>query len=206
MNNQSFAEFYKANSGLIHKTAGKIHRRTLALGAGIEYNDIVQEASIVMLRAWERFDESRGFKFSTYFTKACYFEINKIVAKYENDANVLGLTSMSVAGVDEGESFDMESQIDGGHGSPEQMLEAKQTLNEIKAQLSPIANAVLDILIDPPEQILREWEIYRSINGGTPELTLAFIGEYIQRITDITASDIRYACQEIGILKRHLNQ
>jgi RNA polymerase primary sigma factor len=53
-------EMVEANLGLVHSVA----RGYSSLG--VPYEDLVQEGTIGLMRAVERFDDSRGVKFSTY--------------------------------------------------------------------------------------------------------------------------------------------
>lgn len=202
-----FDQFYAQNSGLVHKVSRKIYNRLLAMGASVEYNDIVQEATVVMIKAHERFDPSLGFKFSTYYYRSTYNELNKFAESYEKDVNILGVMSMQGAVDDDGDMIDMESSIDGGHGSPEQMLEAKQLLRQIKRELSPLAYQMLQFMCDPPEDFLREWKIACKLGSvSSDEIHLNFVCDYMQKILPKTVSkaEIRLASAEIGALRRSL--
>jgi RNA polymerase primary sigma factor len=53
-------EMIERNLGLVHATA-----RSYA-GRGVSYDDLVQEGTVGLVRAVEKFDYHRGFKFSTY--------------------------------------------------------------------------------------------------------------------------------------------
>jgi RNA polymerase primary sigma factor len=55
-------QMVRANIGLVHAMAGKYVRR------GIDWADLVQEAAVGLMRAVEKFDHRRGFRFSTYAT------------------------------------------------------------------------------------------------------------------------------------------
>jgi RNA polymerase primary sigma factor len=50
----------ESNLGLVH-TAAQPYR-----GRGVPYDDLVQEGILGLMQAVERFDPSRGVKFSTY--------------------------------------------------------------------------------------------------------------------------------------------
>lgn len=205
-NKTPFEAFYASNIGLVHTVSRKVHARILAMGASIEYCDVQQEATMVMMRAYEKFDESLGFKFSTYFMRAAFYDLNKFVKSYEKDVSVLGVFSLQSATGEDGEAIDLESTIDGGFGSPEQILEAKQLVCEIRSQLSPLAGLILDIMIEPPEEFEDDWVIARSV-GDTKkiELNANFIGSFIKKITDATDREVDMALGEIKSLSRSMN-
>jgi RNA polymerase primary sigma factor len=54
------SEMIEANQGLVRSVASRY------LGLGVPFEDLVQEGNIGLMRAVERFDRSRGLKFSTY--------------------------------------------------------------------------------------------------------------------------------------------
>lgn len=54
--------FIEENLPLVHSIARKYQNR------GLEYEDIVQEGTVGLIRAVEKFDQSKGFQFSTYAT------------------------------------------------------------------------------------------------------------------------------------------
>lgn len=196
-----FDRFYKENIGLVHKVARKVHARLHAMGAAVPYDDVFQEATVVMIRAYEKFDPSLGFKFSTYYVKAAYYELNNFVKSYEQDCNVLQVCSLQGACDDNGDTIDMESTIDGGHGSPEQMLEAKELLEEIEEKLSPMANKIMKILVDPPDLIMQEWESLKALSGGRSEMTIGFVVKYLSRLMPVSKVEIRAAGSEISGLQ-----
>ncbi len=69
---QNDARAYKKliahNLRLVLKIASKYHRREKSRVRGMEFDDLVQEGNIGLMRAAEKFEWSKGNKFSTYAT------------------------------------------------------------------------------------------------------------------------------------------
>jgi hypothetical protein len=69
---------YKKYENLLHTLANKAYKRALASKAfHVTKEDIFQEMSTVYVKALKTFNPDKGFKFSTYLAKACWFEFNK---------------------------------------------------------------------------------------------------------------------------------
>lgn len=60
------------NLGLVHTCAGRFR------GRGVEYDDLVQAGCVGLCKAADRFDESRGFAFSTYAVPMILGEIRRL--------------------------------------------------------------------------------------------------------------------------------
>ena len=60
------------NLGLVHSVARKF------TGKGVDYEDIVSAGCIGLIKAIDNFDESKGFKLSTYAVPAILGEIKRI--------------------------------------------------------------------------------------------------------------------------------
>lgn len=194
---EDFNTFYRANTGLANKVAMKVFARLMSMGAAVEFDDVFQEASVVMQRTYEKFDPSKGFKFSTYFMRAAYNELNKFVESYEKDCTVLGVMSIQAARGDDGEELDMESTIDGHHMSPEEALELKQNLEGIEQKLSPLALFLLQMSVDPPEQMTQEWKLQRELCGSHfVEMPMRFVADYVRRLTGLSALELKLASAE----------
>ena len=65
-------EMIKQNIGLVHSLCNKF------TGKGIEYDDLFQAGCIGLIKSVDGFDESRGFKFSTYAVPAILGEIKRL--------------------------------------------------------------------------------------------------------------------------------
>ena len=65
-------EFIKNNIGLVHSCANRFRNK------GIEYDDLFQAGSMGMVKAFDNFDESRGFQFSTYAVPVILGEIKRL--------------------------------------------------------------------------------------------------------------------------------
>ena len=202
---QPFDEFYKANVGLIHKVCQKVFKRVLSMGHVIEYSDLQQEASITMMKAYRGFNPDMGFKFSTYFTRAAFNDLNRYLRNYDRErSEAFQVSSMDAAVSEDGDYLNIEATIDGGHGSPEQVLEAAQLEQEINGRLSPLANFLLDLSIEPNEQMEREWERVCAMQNrqGAP-MPMTFVNEFVNRLDpSFSMVDIKAARSEISSITK----
>lgn len=73
-------EFIQANTKLVHHVA----RRYAVAGArlGLEYEDIVQEGFIGLIKAYNRFDNTLGYTFSTYAVPYIFGAIRLLLQNY----------------------------------------------------------------------------------------------------------------------------
>lgn len=202
----SFDDFYKANVGLVKKVSLKVYARFSAMGAGMEYADVEQEAVIVMMKAWRGFDPTRGWKFSTYYINSAWNAFNRLAEGFSREMNVIGVYSMDANLDSDGESANWESLTDGGHATPEQLFEAKELLSEIEAVLSPLASKIVELMLDPPEQMQQEWEQRCDVMGLTrADMTLGFVTSYLGALTNLPSCEFTKATKEIGNLKKVFN-
>ena len=130
----------EANLKLVVRQANKLYRPGSKLGRG----DLVQEGNIGLMRAVEKFDPERGFKFSTYATWWIRQSINRAISEQSRTVRVPGhmqeaLAKMRVA----------ENQLSPGLGrrltSPELAEATGLALDVVeRASLVPVAEQSLD--------------------------------------------------------------
>lgn len=65
-------EFIKANLPLVHSLANRFR------GRGIEYEELFSAGSVGLVKAYDKFDESRGLCFSTYAVPVILGEIKRL--------------------------------------------------------------------------------------------------------------------------------
>ncbi len=65
-------KFIENNLGLVHSLAGRFK------GRGVEYEELFAAGSLGLIKAYDRFDESRGLCFSTYAVPVIMGEIKKL--------------------------------------------------------------------------------------------------------------------------------
>lgn len=65
-------EMIKANIGLVHSIANRFR------GRGADYEDLFQSGCVGLIKAVDKFDESKGFAFSTYAVPVIMGEIRRI--------------------------------------------------------------------------------------------------------------------------------
>lgn len=180
MDRRNFDRFYADNIGLIHAVARKGYGRLMGIGASIDYEDLVQELSETFIKAYDKFDEGAGAKFSTYFTFAAYNEINKIAERFERERNGSvvvsvekkvgeygydvrrrylhgGTMSIEEMGAGLEDETGIEDIIPADTPTPEDIVGATSLAAAIMSKLSPLAASIAGMAIDPPELIEREF-------------------------------------------------
>ncbi|MDT4829606.1 hypothetical protein FQZ97_630310 [compost metagenome] len=188
----NLTEAYQQNEGLIHLVTRQCYGWVKSLGLLMDYNDVLQEVSVVFLQAQASFDESRGLKFSAYFTRAAINEIRKVIgshngmkrmnaaerealkAKRERNKELAaageaqeslhmgGLETIAFGDLTLPDGSDFESTLVDEGDTPEQLLERRQEWEALHANLSPVASLIAKWLMEPPPELLRELEAQRA--------------------------------------------
>jgi DNA-directed RNA polymerase specialized sigma24 family protein len=236
MERANLNSYYAANTGLIHTVAGKGYRRLMAIGASVDYEDLVQDLSEVFIKAYDLFDETRGAKFSTYFVTAANNKINALAREVEVERIGVKTTRCRLDEVDEEtgkskwssrqerihagttsvEEMNERMGEDGASiletiassaASPEQIVEAASTLENMLSRMSPLASFMVEAALDPPAFMEREFEAAQAhaeyARGiGVPrrsgtELDIGFVAGFLNKTMGIPVRRIRDAKEEI---------
>jgi hypothetical protein len=151
------AAHFAQYKNLIAKVARQAMGRVLAVEPSMEFDDVMAHLSVVYVKCAERFDESKGWKFSTYLQNACYHEVNRLVEKIEKERTVV--SSMSAQGMidsgDEGEAVDFYSVFTQPDPdlNPEEAVSVKQELLALFATMSDDGRKAVALLIAPPTEL-----------------------------------------------------
>ena len=158
MNGAELNSFYKENVGLVHFVARKSYGRLQRMGATIEYEDLVQDMSMIFIRSVELFDAERG-KFSTYFVQAAYFELRRIEEVFATERIELKIKSVEemASNAEEGE-INLWDVIGSDDLPVDEFVDAKLTVAKMESELSPLAKKILEWSVQPPEEIKREYD------------------------------------------------
>ena len=183
MDRNDLGKFYADNVGLIHTVARKGYGRLQALGAGIDYDDLVQELSEVFIRTFDGFDEGQGSKFSTYFTFSAYTKLNKIAARFERErtggvvvsaekndgeygyevereylhGGISSIEEMNANARVSDCDLSLEELIASDEPTPEEIVEAASSARALLNNLSPLAASIAQMAFEPPEFLEREF-------------------------------------------------
>lgn len=206
MDRQNLDRYYADNVGLIHTVAQKGFGRLRAIGAATDYEDLFQELSETFVKAYDRFDESLGNKFSTYFMQAAYHEVNRIAKRFEVERIEFGVKSFEEmsAGLDGGS---VEEMIPDSAMTPEQELIGRDTVRDMLERLSPLASMIAEMAINPPDFMENEFaaaqahaEYSRSLGvekRARGSLNVAFVCSVLEKTTDLPHGTIKSARNEV---------
>lgn len=177
---------YEANVGLIHNVARACFARVQAVGVAMDYEDVFQELSVTFVKAWARFDETKGNRFSTYFVTAARNEFNRHVEKMVAERAEHGVRSVEeMSSSDDGDDDWALDQIAGASPDPLARAEAKEMLERLDRRLRPLTKLALDWLMNPPEELERELKASQQ----HVEFARTF-GLPMRRPTDITIGGV----------------
>ena len=206
MDRQNLDRFYADNVGLIHTVTHKSFGRLRAIGAATDYEDLYQELTEVFIKAYDRFDESLGNKFSTYFITSAFHEVNKIAKRFEVERIEFGVKSFEElsVGLDGGS---VEEMIADSASTPEQELAGKDAVRNMLEKLSPLASMIAGMAIDPPDFMEHEFaaaqahaEYSRSLGvekRARGSLNVAFVCSVLEKTTDLPPGAIKSAKNEV---------
>lgn len=207
----SASEYYQANIGLVHTVARKGHARLLAAGVGLDYDDVFQELSIVFLKAYEKFDAERGFKFSTYFWMSAYNKLNSWAQDMIDERLRHGVVSIQEMSANSGEEFDLEEVLMADPNTPESHYRVTQFLEHIARSLSPLAALILNWVVAPPPEMLSEirkaeaYAVYGRQRGFNSRcmanVSPRYVANFICMISDVSQGETERALKEIERLR-----
>ena len=205
------AAYYKANVGLVHSVSKKGYARLRSAGVGLDYDDVFQEMSIVFLKAYTGFDESQGFKFSTYYVRSAYNKLNTWAQKMIDERLEHGVVSIQELNhSDDGENS-LEDVLMVDHTTPEAQYRVTEFLNHINDSLSPLASLILAWVLQPPPEVMAEIKkaeanakYGRSLGYNSRcmvSVSPRYIGSFIQMISNVKSPEVERALKEIDRLR-----
>lgn len=205
------AEFYNANVGLVHTIARRGHKRLVSANVGIDYEDVFQEMSLVFVKAMNGFDESKGFKFSTYFFMAAYHRLNAWAGDIIEERLKHGVVSIEELSESNHEEFSLDEILLADHDTPEAHYRVKQLLEHIVRSLSPLAGLILTWSIAPPPEIMDavrkaqlQAEFARSKGYDARcmvKVSPRYVANFLQMVSDASGFELERALKEIDRLR-----
>lgn len=206
------ADFYKANMGLVHAVSRKGFSRLATAKVVIDYEDVFQEMSIVFLKAFEKFDESKGFKFSTYYFMCAYNRLNRWAQDLIEERlkyGVVSIEELSQAAGD-GEDLDISTMMQDyadPSSDPESSYRVTELLEHMVKTISPLAGLILEWSIAPPQEVMTEVrkaqdyaEYGRSMGHNSRcmvQVSPRYIASFISMISDVSQPEVTKALKEI---------
>ena len=210
------AEYYKANMGLVHVVSRKGFSRMAAAKVVIDYEDVFQEMSIVFLKALEKFDESKGFKFSTYYFMCAFNRLNRWAQDLIEERLKHGVVSIEELGHNVGDGGDMDmggmmSDMSDPSADPESSYRVRELLDHMAKSLSPLAGLILEWSIAPPEEVMTEirkaqkYAEYGRAKGHNSrcmvQVSPRYIASFVRMISDVSQPEVTKALREIEELR-----
>jgi RNA polymerase sigma factor (sigma-70 family) len=205
------ADFYKANMGLVHAVSRKGFSRLATAKVVIDYEDVFQEMSIVFLKAFEGFDESKGFKFSTYYFMCAYNRLNRWAQGLIEERLKHGVVSIEeLSHGSDGDDMDlgnvMQDYADPS-ADPESSYRVTELLQYMLKNVSPLAGLILEWSIMPPQEVMTEvrkahqYAEYGRSKGYNArcmvQVSPRYIASFISMISDVSQSEVTKALKEI---------
>ncbi len=153
-------ERIQENTGLVHTCARRFK------GRGIEYDDLFQAGCLGLIKAAERFDESRGLCFSTYAVPVILGEIRRL---FREDGTVKMSRSLREMAMKANRAATEFLQKEGRQPTVSEVasilgVEPEQAAQAMTAGQMPLSLTIedeegesqLDIAVEPEEELLTE--------------------------------------------------
>lgn len=208
------ADFYKTNMGLVHNVSRKGFARLAAAKVVIDYDDVFQEMSIVFLKAFDKFDASKGFQFSTFYFMCAFNRLNRWAQLLIEERLKHGVVSVEELGAGGDEDIDIASVISDfadPSSNPESSYRVQELLNYMSEALSPLAVLILEWSIAPPQELMTEvhkaqqYAEYGRATGHNSrcfvQIGPKYVASFIQLISDASQTEVNRALKELEHLR-----
>lgn len=186
---------------LIHFAARKWIKSFDKASVGIEYSDLVQEAFIVFIQAAKKYDETKGWAFSTYFVTAASHHFHNMLSR---------LVLERAQSVEVGYDLSLLDLIEDPSENPELELEGSQRIEAAIESPSPVAKMIAVSLINPSPELKSEFQALdskRKIASSLriderypPELNINFMVSLLSA-AGISSKELSQAKEEIRQLE-----
>lgn len=151
---------YKDYQRLMAKLAHRQRAYLARVGAPMDFDDLMQEASIAFIKARKGFDPTLGVKFSTYLWRAVSNNLRRTAGKRLDQMR--GVVSLDEERTEGGST--LHEVIAGENEDPEDRIENRRRAVDRLSRLSPLALKVVLTLNSPPPEMAREIKRQRAFS------------------------------------------
>ena len=162
-------KFVSENLGLVHECAKRFK------GRGIEYDDLYQSGCLALIKAIDGFDESRGFKFSTYAVPVILGEMKRLFRDGGTVKVGRSLKELSLKATRACDKFRVENEREPTISELAEILgvETAKAAEAIGAGMMPLSLTVsddgtdsqIDIAVESPDEKVSELLALKQIIG-----------------------------------------
>ena len=187
-----------------HLLARRVFPRVKARGLPMDYEDVYQEIAVTFCQARDKFDPSRGVKFTDYFGRAAMLNMNRTISGLTNDETIDGNNHISLDWAIE-DGSDLHEIIEDVNGqTPEEIVMGGGHRDFVLGRLSPLTRRVCEIVESPSEIVVGQWQAIRvkatlgrsedqRSRAAPTSVTVAFV----MKVMGLSRDDRRTVCKEI---------
>jgi len=196
------AALLKRHQGLLYRFSAKTFGRLDAAGVPVDFDDVLQENQITLMKADRTYDASKGVGFCAYMGRACWNNSNKQTNAAIEEQFGLGLVRLGDKQDSEGGDLDMLANMQSEAPGPEEVVMNREIAIRRFQMLSEDAKQILRSLVQPSDELKEAFRlececIEQHYARGVPIRVAKGIDiKFIGRQMGLTDQAIRHIKQE----------